>query len=174
MISGPKATPLLTTTVSFIISIEEETSAECLVTMSASPCTKLPDMKIVFNSHYHSTLEIKGLLEDPLQFSRINLQGSTAMMWLNNTAISKSLTINLEYGRLYLNNIIPNETRFNIQVPKGLVDIQIHPQHSPQFFNVSQTYGAICLSGGDIAAYNYSQECPSEQERKLAISMQNG
>lgn len=74
--------------------------------MRASPKAELPDLNIVFENHYHSTLEIKGLMDDPLQFSNVTISGSSAMVYLNNTSISKGMSVNLDYGRIYLNNFI--------------------------------------------------------------------
>ena len=47
---------------------------------------------------------------------------------MNNTSFSEALAINLENGRIYLNNLIlPDFVNFDIQVPMGIVDIQLHP-----------------------------------------------
>ena len=139
-----------------------EGSLECDVSLSASPSTKLPDLNVKFYNEHHSALEIRGLLDEPLQFSTLAIEGSSGVVRLNHTSIAKALTIHLEYGFLYLNNLIlPTSTLFDLQLAKGLIDIELHPSMTPQFFNVSHPYGAICLSGGGVNGYRSSEDCPS-------------
>ena len=81
---------------------------------------------------------------------------------MNNTSFSKALAINLENGRVYLSNLVlPDFVTFDIQVPKGIVNIQLPPSEAKQHFSITQTYGAICLSGGEITDYSSSEDCPS-------------
>ena len=87
------------------------------------------------------------------------------MVYLNNTSISKGLNINLEFGRLYLNNLIlPEFTEINLNLPKGLVDLELNPSMPKQHFNITQKYGAICLAGAEITDFVSSQNCPSDEE----------